>query len=56
MSAIQGLLKYFEVNGRAVGTLIIIVRHIVGVRYSGVSVKWGFTVLHNIDWTSMQQT
>ena len=33
-----------EVNGRAVGTLRI-VRFIVGVRYSGVSVKWGSTVL-----------
>ena len=32
-----------EVNGRAVGTFII-VRYIVGVHYSGVSVKRGFTV------------
>ena len=32
-----------EVNGRAVGTFII-VRYIVGIRYSGVSVKWGSTV------------
>ena len=33
-----------EVNGRAVG-IFIIVRYIVGVRYSGVSVKRGSTVL-----------
>ena len=33
-----------EVNGRAVGTFRI-ARYIVGVRYSGVSVKWGSTVL-----------
>ena len=32
-----------EVNGRAVGTFRI-VRYIVGVRYSGVSVKRGSTV------------
>ena len=43
MSAIQGCLS-IEVNGRAVGTFIF-VRYIVGVRYSGVSVKWGSTVV-----------
>ena len=32
-----------EVNGMAVGTFII-VRYIMGVRYSGVSVKRGSTV------------
>ena len=42
VSAIQGCLSV-EVNGRAVGTFRI-VRYIVGVRYSGVSVKWGSTV------------
>ena len=42
MSAIQGLL-FIEVNGMAVGTFRI-VRYIVGVRYSGVSVKQGSTV------------
>ena len=35
-----------EVNGRAVGTFRI-VRYIVGVRYSGVSVKWGSTVVNS---------
>ena len=34
-----------EVNERVVGTFII-VRYIVGVRYSGVSVKRGSTVPH----------
>ena len=33
-----------EVNGRAVGTFRI-VRYILGVHYSGVSVKWGSTLL-----------
>ena len=33
-----------EVSGRAVGTFRI-VRYIMGVRYSGVSVKWGSTVV-----------
>ena len=32
-----------EVNGRTVGTFKI-VHYIMGVCYSGVSVKWGFTV------------
>ena len=41
VSTIQGLPK---VNGRAVGTFRI-VRYIVSVCYSGVSVKWGSTVL-----------
>ena len=43
VSAIQGCLS-IEVNGRAVRTFII-VRYIVGVRYSGVSVKRGSTIL-----------
>ena len=42
VSAIQGL-QSIEVNGRAVGTFRI-VRYIVGVHYSGVSIKWGSTV------------
>ena len=47
MSAIQRLLISIEVNGRAVGTFRI-VRYTGGVRYSGVSVKRGTTVLHPI--------
>ena len=43
MSAIRGCLS-IEVDGRAVGTFRI-VRYIVGVRYSGVSVRGGSTVL-----------
>ena len=43
MSAIQGCLS-IEVNGRTVG-IFRIVRYIVDVRYSGVSVKRGSTVL-----------
>ena len=43
VSAIQGLLLSIEVNGRAIRTFRI-VRYIVGVRYSGVSVKRGSTV------------
>ena len=39
VSAIQGLLKY----GRAIGTFKIVL-YIVGVRYSGVSVKRGSTI------------
>ena len=46
MSAIQGLLS-IEVNGRAVGTFRI-VNYIVGVHYSGVSIKRGSTVLEYI--------
>ena len=36
-----------EVNGRAIGTFRY-VRYIVGVRYSGVSVKWGSTVCRKL--------
>ena len=36
-----------EVNGRAVGTSRI-VRYIVGVHYSGVSVKWGSIVVTSV--------
>ena len=43
MSAIQGLLLSIEVNGRIVGTFRIVC-YIVGVRFSGVSVKRGSTV------------
>ena len=42
VSAIQGCLN-IEVNGRAIGTFRIVC-YIVGVRYSGVSVKRGSTV------------
>ena len=42
VSAIQGLLKY----GRTVGTFRI-VRYIMGVCFSGVSVKRGSTVFRN---------
>ena len=42
VSAIQGLLKY----GRTVGTFRI-VRYIMGVRFSGVSVKRGSPVFSN---------
>ena len=42
MSAIQGLLS-IKVNGRTVGTFRI-VRYIMGVHFSGVSVKRGSTV------------
>ena len=42
VSTIQGLLS-IEVNGRTVGTFRI-VRYIMGVRFSGVSVKRGSTV------------
>ena len=42
MSAIQGLL-IIEVNGRTVGTFRII-RYIMGVRFSGASVKKDSTV------------
>ena len=43
MSAIQGCL-IIEVNGRTVGTFRI-VHYIMGVRFSGVSVKRGSTVV-----------
>ena len=48
-----------EVNGRAVGTFRIVC-YIVGVRYSGVSVKRGSTVyrgstVHNLEHTSLSQ-
>ena len=51
MEVFRGCLS-IEVNGRTVGTFRI-VRYIVGVRFSGVSVKWGSTVYiltnyHNI--------
>ena len=40
-----------EVNGRAIGTFRI-VRYIVGVRFSGVSVKRGSTVVNTITCTA----
>ena len=43
VSAVQGLCLSIEVNGRTVGTFRI-VRYIMGVRFSGVSVKRGSTV------------
>ena len=39
---VRGCLS-IEVNGRTVGTFRI-VHYIMGVRFSGVSVKWGSTV------------
>ena len=47
VSAIQGLLISIEVNGRTVGTFRI-VRYVMGVRFSGVSVKRSFTVDHTV--------
>ena len=44
VSLFRGCLS-IEVSGRAVGTFRI-VRYIVGVRYSGVSVKRGSTVYY----------
>ena len=44
MSTFRGCLS-IEVNGRTVGTFII-VRYIMGVRFSGVSVKRDSTVNH----------
>ena len=43
MSAIQGLLS-IEVNGRAVGTFRIVC-YIMGVCFSGVSIKRGSTIV-----------
>ena len=43
VSAIQGCLS-IEVNGKAIGTFRIVC-YIMGVRYSGVSVKRGSIVL-----------
>ena len=38
-----------EVNGRTIGTFRI-VHYIMGVRFSGVSIKWGFTVVTPYTW------
>ena len=53
MSAIQGCLSV-EVNGRTVGTFRIVC-YIMGVQFSGVSVKRGFYCILKVDCSSLCQ-